>query len=131
MAGIELNDDKGWLNELIGERSYSAGTTANPSAKVPSLEELSRAVEQAMAPVTIYIWRGGDPLVPFIIGHSPVLKCSDLVEEEAGYLIAGLGVVAGKKVYEYLRLVGVVLKWSDHFIPLEDQRWYNVMKGEE
>lgn len=130
--------EQDWLDELMMEGCSSSTTANSTTAEAPTIESIIQAVKEAdrilLAPVTIYIWRGEKNKTirsPILCIDLPILKCSDMIGEASGYLMAGVGIVAGRLVYDYLCQIGAVLKWSDEFIPLEDQEWYHIMRGNE
>lgn len=108
--------------------SFSDSTTSvvdsPPMNTAKLLEEMKDLVEFSRAHYTILIWKGETqfPFIP-ILKKSPILKQSDyILDEEMAYIVAGTGIIAGKKAYEYLIQLPVVLEWSDEYIPLEEQK---------
>jgi len=107
--------------------SFSNGTTRAvipPMNTVKLLEEMKNLVEFRREHFTILIWKGEmkPPFIP-ILEKRPVLIQSEYVREEnVAYIVSGIGIVAGKKAYEYLIQLPMVLEWSDEYIPLEKQQ---------
>ena len=104
--------------------AYSTGTKAATTRWQPPVENL---LDSLMKLIEIYVWRGPRPR--FNKDLFPKLHCSDLVKEDAAYIVAGVGIVAGVDAYDFLDEVGVILQWSDEYIPLEEQNCFSLLKG--
>ena len=108
--------------------SFSNSTTGyqpevDPEHLLDQMLRLKKRWEESKLFVTIDVWKGDSSLIKR--GPFPKLHKSDYVEEDKAFIMAGVGIIAGKKAYDFLDEVGVILQWSDTHIPLEDQAWYH------
>jgi len=65
------------------------------------------------------IWRG--PHFLDFIREKPLLRVSGMIAGNTIYIMAGVGIVAGRDMYNMLNSFTMMLEWSDDYIPLEDQ----------
>jgi len=68
----------------------------------------------------ILVWKG-DPIYRMKLTPKPRIISNDILEEHALYLMAGVGILAGKQVYDILKDEDIQLEWSDKHVSLEDQ----------
>lgn len=108
-------------NNMYDDCSTTAATCyLDSTINLEKLKQISNYLDDLAKEFTLFIWEGNlwssinKPIIP-------VLKCSDLIDENDGYIFAGTGIVAGKNMYQYIKDFGFVLKWSKKYIPLEEQ----------
>ena len=104
----------------------NTGTTSNG---VGSPEQLVAGLKRMMIDIEnfphnrIKIWKGSTIFpAPFITKKDiPTLEYCPFVDDIAFYIVAGIGIVAGKKAFKILSQLNIHFEWSDTHIPLEEQ----------
>jgi len=97
-------------------------------------ESILRSIEEVkmqcgLSPVVIYIWRGSSFYKVFEDKLKPELRCSEHIrDDDAAYIVAGYGIVAGKKAFKFLSDNNFELRWSDEYVPLEEQKCYHLLQ---
>ena len=81
--------------------------------------------------ITLKIWKGegidmsssglGLKLKPYVFTDKPTLTTSNLLEDHVAFIVAGVGIAAGKEAYKALQEHNIPLEWSDESISLEEQ----------
>lgn len=108
------------------QEPFSAGTASSSSGSTEDLVvRLKRMMEliENFPHNRIQIWKGGIFFpAPFITKKDiPTLEYCPFVDDIAFYIVAGIGIVAGKEAFKILSQLNIHFEWSDTHIPLEEQ----------
>lgn len=99
----------------------------NAKLDIDKLLELKKRIESWPKKPVLFIWKGDTSLLP--LRDKPLFAIGQYLQDaHAVYLVAGVGLIAGKKAYEKLLKLNFELRWSQSFMELEEQEslWQHV-----
>ncbi len=104
--------------DFTGTEAYTTG--GNDCMKFATPTELT-AIIKAVEGRKFFIWKGDKRIQILPLKNRPKLLKSDLLNEDKAYVMAGVGIIAGKKAYDYILSMFLALEWSDEFIDPQEQ----------
>ena len=118
-----MHDNNMYMEVLPDPLEGSTSTTGYPSLSLEQMTEMmvfaTDRLEEMRRRSVLKIWRG--PHFLDFIREKPLLRVSGMIAGNTIYIMAGVGIVAGRDMYNMLNSFTMMLEWSDDYIPLEDQ----------
>lgn len=109
-------NNSGIPNEYKDFEIESSGTCTRAMAPDPTSSEIMDSIKKAHdllfgGPKIIEVWKGDNTLLPR--PKYPQIHKDELIDKDTFYLVAGVGVVAGKRAFSRLKELKYVPVWSD------------------